>query len=86
MKIYRVNAVRAYRLINPESRAIRHYELTRSSGNVRRATCIFCRVLIDSESSKYQTTKHFSDAIEGHYCKDMVSYHRAYARMLKHFT
>lgn len=86
MKISRPFAVDAYRLINPESRAIRHYELTRSSGNVRRATCIFCRVLIDSESSRYRTTKHFGNAIEDHYCKDMASYHKAYVRMLKHFV
>ena len=46
-----------YRTINKKSRAISHTHWAKSSGVVRRATCIYCRQIVATSSAKYPETK-----------------------------
>lgn len=63
-----------YRARNPQSRAVRHYTLSRSSARVRRATCIYCRCEIATCSNEWPATKAWLAAIESHFCDARATY------------
>lgn len=67
-------ALVALRLTEPKRRAIRHFDLTASSGTVRRATCVFCGAQIDTESAKWRRTAHFVASIRTHTCDALYRY------------
>lgn len=58
--------VLAYRLANPESRAVRRYTLDGSTGTVRRAYCVFCHELLATCSNEWPETKTFRREIAEH--------------------
>lgn len=54
--------VALYRARNPRSRAVAHTHWARSSGHVRRATCIYCRAVVATSCAGYRETKRAARA------------------------
>lgn len=57
---------RFFRRHNPKSRASGWVTTYGSGSGKRKYTCVACGMLVDSESGKYQQTKHAIQAINNH--------------------